>query len=95
MSKQQYYMYITDSPDQFWIESYTLYITTLEGFSEMLTVSSKFFKDQMEIDFKEITCFSLSPPDCNGNIKVSITGVDWFGDTETIERGLIPVNLFA
>lgn len=94
MSKQQYYMYITDSPDQFWIESYTCYITTLEGFSDML-MESEFFEDQMRIDLKKITCFSFSLPDCNGNIKVSITGVDWFGDTETIERGLIPVNLFA
>jgi hypothetical protein len=93
MTEQQYYMYITDSPDQFWIESYTRYITTVEGFADML-VSSKFFEDMMEINFQEITRFSLTPPDENGNIKVLITGIDWCHDIETVERGLVPVNIF-
>ena len=90
---KQHYMYITDSPDHYWKESYTKYITTLEGFSDMLT-SSKFFEDFMEMDFQEVTQFSLSEPDESGNIKVLITGVDWFNEVATLERGLIPVNVF-
>lgn len=37
MITEQLYMYITDSPDHFWIESYTKYITTLDGFADMFT----------------------------------------------------------
>ncbi len=93
MSKQ-YYMYITDSPDRYWIESYTKYITTVEGFADML-ISEDFFKDRLDSTFQEVQSFSFSQPDENGGIKVRITGVDWCHDVYTIERGLIPVNIFG
>lgn len=92
---KQLYMFINDPVDNYHIESYTKYITTVEGFADML-VSEKFLDDTQLLDtfFQEIQSFSLTSPDENGNITVQITGVDWLHEIETIERGLIPVTTF-
>ena len=92
---QQLYMFITDSPEQYWIESYTKYITTVEGFADML-VSEDFLNDTalLDVHFQEIKSFLLTEPDTKGNITVRITGIDWFDEIETVERGLIPVTTF-
>ena len=92
--EQKYYMYITNSPSRFWIDSYTKYITTVEGFCDMLT-NGDFFENIMEPYFQEVQVFSLAPPDDQGNIKVLITGVDWCNGIDNLEHGLIPVKLFT
>lgn len=90
---KQLYMFINDPVDSYYIESYTKYITTVEGFADMLA-NDKFFDDTLDTYFQNIQSFSLTSPDENGNITVQITGVDYFDDVETIERGLIPVKTF-
>mgnify|MGYP000704706206 CR=1 FL=1 len=92
---KQLYMFINDPVDRYYIESYTKYITTVEGFADMLA-NDKFLSDTKLLDtfFQEIQSFSLTNPDHNGNITVRITGVGWFHEIETIERGLIPVTTF-
>lgn len=45
---QKYYMFITDSPDNFTVESYTKYVTTVDSFCGMLT-DPEFFEDIMEV----------------------------------------------
>lgn len=87
-------MYITHSPSRFWIDSYTKYITTIDGFGDMLA-NNEFFEEMMEVYFQEVQQFFLSPPDEHGNIKVLITGVDWCNDVQTVERGLISIKLFT
>lgn len=92
---KQLYMFINDPVDSYYIESYTKYITTVEGFADMLA-SKQFLDDTQLLDtfFQEIQSFSLTNPDHNGNITVQITGIDWFDEVETIGRGLIPVTTF-
>lgn len=90
---KQLYMFINDPVDSFYIESYTKYITAVDGFADMLA-SKQFFDDTLDTYFQNIQNFSLTSPDENGNITVRITGIDWFDEVETIERGLIPVKTF-
>lgn len=92
---KQLYMFINDPVDSYYIESYTKFITTVEGFADMLA-NNEFLADTQLLGtfFKEIQSFSLTSPDENGNIAVRITGIDWFDEVETIERGLIPVTTF-
>lgn len=92
---KQLYMFINDPVDSYYIESYTKFLTTVESFADMLC-DEEFLGDTQLLDmfFKEIQNFSLTSPDENGNITVQITGIDWFDEVETIERGLISVTTF-
>ena len=86
---KQLYMFINDPVDSYYIESYTRYITTVESLRMICWLMTSFFDDTQLLDtfFQEIQSFSLTSPDENGNITVQITGIDWFDEVETIERG--------
>lgn len=92
MPKQQIYMYITDSPDLFWIESYTKYITTLDCFADMFMDIIENEDDYLSIEYD--LKWRLSSPNAKGYIKVTISGENCLGDKEIEERGLIPVNFY-
>lgn len=92
MSTDTVYMYITNPPDDFWMEDYTKYITTLEGFSDMLVDILANEDDYLSVT--DNIQYTLSDPDDEGRIKITISGTDCFGECEVVERGLIPVNFY-
>lgn len=93
MITEQLYMYITDSPDQFWIDSYTKYITTLDGFADMFIDIIENEDDYLSLEGD--LQYSLSSPDEKGYIKIIVSGKDCLGDQDTVERGLIPVKFYS